>query len=165
MPRRSAHMLVTFVALALGLVGACGPGPSRLDGSLGQVYDIRFDQTRVRLYEGQLSIEYVRRNGAVPVRVGVHLDPESRGRGGVFTIGEDAELSGSQPDGASVPTAQDGEVRLDAFEPRHGARVSGSFRSRIIAGGREYTLHGDFNAPLDDVSWPDGGPLDAGDSG
>ena len=50
---------LVLLGLALGWLGCDDDGANYLKGSITKSYDMSFDSTRVRLYESELSIEYV----------------------------------------------------------------------------------------------------------
>jgi hypothetical protein len=147
-------------------LGACAGRGGSVHGSVGEVYDLRFDVVRARLYETELALEYARSDGAVPVRVSVSRVALESGRR-ELALGVDADVGGTTRDGSTMPSAESGTVRLDRFDPWGGdPRVRGSFDARIPTTTAVLELVGDFDLPLEIVDW-DGarGPLPASDGG
>ena len=131
-------------AAALVLLG-CGevaPEPA-LRGSAGQVYALDFAAVRCRRGTAELAVQYVARDGQVPVQL-VLYDADFLADG-TWTLPLVGTVVGSR-DGVDLPALLEGEVLLEDYDPSPGGAVVGRFRA-TLAGG--YSLIGDFAAAVE----------------
>lgn len=140
------------VCLALTLP-ACDLN-AELSGSLSDVYRLDHEHVRARLYESELSIEYVRNDGSVPVRVTCGRRVGKPLGKGDFDIGSRGAVTGQLSDGTTIPKFLDGNLKLDEFQARDGAPISGSFDARFDGGRDTLSLSGSFDTELEVIDWP-----------
>lgn len=117
-------------ACALLLLFGCDEiEPNSLRGSLADVFDLGFDATRARLYEPELSIEYVdlERSGRVAIRVTVER-PETWAVG-TYTLPVEGYVGLADEVGGQLPPLVDGRVVLDVVDPVSEGAVVGTFRA------------------------------------
>ena len=134
-----------------------------LDGSLLDGYNGHFDDSRIRLYSSELSVEYFRENGEVPVRVIVDADQLGDGPGS-YKIPEQGTISG-QTRSARIPEPTGGEIHLEEYEGTEGSLVEGYFSAQFEINETTVTLTGEFEGLLEiveDVFEPEYEELDAG---
>lgn len=155
------------LVIAAATVG-CEPGRNSLGGSVGESYDLGFDTTRARLYSSELSIEYVRESGEVPVRVVL----DRRGGSietGTYRLEERGSVDG-RVEQNRLPDLESGELILQEFEGRSGAPIRGRFSAELEAAGDDestLSLRGQFSTTLEVVDQHRGYRFgrDAGDTG
>ncbi|MEO0321601.1 MAG: hypothetical protein AAF447_01455 [Myxococcota bacterium] len=158
MSRAALAMLALLSALP-------GCASDELDGSLGSVYPLGFRSVRARLYSSSLSIEYVRGDGSVPVRVtmdraAVLATPEA------IDLRESGDITGRLATDQEIPRFTTGDAAVTPLEVNGAgevtsARVRGSFGATFEVGPEEVlALDGSFDAPLEIV--PDPGPAPPG---
>jgi hypothetical protein len=154
--RRAIGALAVAALAALGaLGGGCAPEGCVLEGSLGEFYNLGCDFQRIRLYDSELSIEFVRDDGEVPVRVTVrrvHGDPPAPGGFNLkgpadIDLAKHGDVTGSHQ-GNPIPQFLSGTLELSEFALRDGAPVSGSFDVKFQSGQTEVSLSGSFDVPL-----------------
>ena len=108
---------------------------------------------RARLYATSLSIEYVQRDGAVPVRV--TIDRAVVAAGGGIDLFESGDITGRASEGREIPRFNEGDIRFDDFELVAGATASGDFRATFeVTETDTLALAGRFSAPLETVDDP-----------
>lgn len=148
------RVLWAFAALALS---SCSD--VQVGGSLGEVYPLGFDSVRIRLYSSSLSVEYVRTDGAVPIRV--TADRAAIEAGGTIDLFAAGDVTGRTASGREIPRFNEGELKLDSFRVEDGARVEGSWSASFPVGDTD-TLGADgrFSARLDIIEDP--GPTPPG---
>ncbi|MCA9540489.1 MAG: hypothetical protein KC620_16430 [Myxococcales bacterium] len=138
--------LVRLALVALTLL-ACGPeDDADLRGSVDEIYDLTFVETRARLDNSGLSIQYIAGDGQVPVEVRVRRPPDGPA---VIDLAQDGDVLGSR-DGMPLPARRRGVLALTAFATEDGAAVIGHFEALLSAGERSYTLEGRFDTVLED---------------
>ncbi|MDD9968377.1 MAG: hypothetical protein OXR73_19215 [Myxococcales bacterium] len=152
-PRRVAGRALLAGSLCCFGIGTGCTDEGDLSGSLSDVYRLDHSTVRARLYASELSVEYAREDGSVPVRVTLRRRDQEP-RMGTFDLGEVGAITGQLADGTNIPTFLDGTLTLDEFSPEQGAAVVGSFEATF--GGQRDTLalSGDFDTSLDLVDWP-----------
>ncbi len=138
--------------VALALVGCAEGAPNRLDGSLADIFDLAFDATRARLYDRELSVEYLDqvRSGRIAVRVTLQrtdgLAPGRHDLPGGGHVGLADEV------GSQLPPLVDGRVVLDAYDPVDGAEVRGTFRATFETADEDrLAVFGAFDTVLEVV--------------
>ncbi|MDX9720753.1 MAG: hypothetical protein RBU37_08390 [Myxococcota bacterium] len=152
---RVSSLLVAF-ALLSGLAGACED--SSLSGSLTDYYNTDFDRVRARLYSSELTIEYVRETGEVPVRVSLR-----RGDAGIGTGSHDLTTRGGvtgRSGDMDIPPFISGQLQLDDFSAKPGAAVKGEFTAKFQTGKDELSLSGSFSTKLEVVERVEGYEVD-----
>ncbi len=141
---------------ALTWLFACSEGPPNdLRGSLVDIFDLAFDATRARLYDTELSVEYVdlERSGRVAVRLTLRrpddLAPGPHDLVARGDVGLADEVSGQ------LPPLISGEVGLTAYEATTSGPVVGTFLATFeTADDVRLTLHGAFDTTLEVVDAP-----------
>ena len=144
--------LVLLVGICT-LVG-CSDGEGSLDGSLGSVYRLGFDDVRIRLYSSELAIEYADNDGAVPLRITLRRDALPEAGSGEWRLEQDGDVTGQLRDGTYVPRFTRGQLNVDSYEPQEGANVRGSFTATFDTGRDELGLNGTFDTRLVLVTAP-----------
>ena len=146
--------------LLLALLSALpGCATAELDGSVGSVYPLGFRSVRARLYNSSLSIEYVRSDGSVPVRVTMDRDavlatPDA------IDLRASGDITGRLPNDQEIPRFTTGEASVTPLEIAGDgtvttARVRGSCGATFEVGPEEVlALEGSFDAPLEVVLDP-----------
>ena len=116
-----------WVPMMLG--GCTSIEPNSLRGSLADLFDLGFDETRARLYEPELSIEYVdsERSGRVAIRVTLQRPDASAP--GTFALPGLGYVGLADKVGGQLPPLVDGQVVLDLMDPVAEGAVTGSFRA------------------------------------
>jgi hypothetical protein len=145
-----------WIALACGpLLAGCGvTGGNHLDGSLAELVDLSFDHTRVRLYESEVSVEYVdtERNGIVALRVTVHNDGDLSART-TYDLATQGHVGTSDELDAQLPDLSSGELKFSRFSPEEGETVKGSFDALFETPDQtRLSVVGGFVAELEVVS-------------
>lgn len=129
---------------------ACADAPNHLQGSLAETFDLAFDATRARLYDRELSVEYVdlERGGRVAVRLTLR-EPETLSPGpwdllARGDVGVTDEVSGQ------LPPLVDGAVVLQALDPVAGGAVVGTFHATFeTPDERRLLVQGAFDTVLE----------------
>ena len=156
-------MILRVLLCLCALFAGCADGSGTLDGSLGSVYRLGFDDVRARLYSSELAIEYASGDGAVPVRVTLRrgaLPDEPTGSS--WSLVDDGDITGQLADGTYIPRFTTGRVSIGSFELREGSRIEGSFTGTFDLGRDSLGINGTFNVPLVLVtapSRPEGVPI------
>ncbi len=137
-------LLVVSTALFVG----CADDNSELDGGLGAFHDLSYEHVRGRLYESDLSIEYVRFTGEVPLRVTVDREVLDGDATAVIDLGDSGDITGSSG-GSPLPPFEDGTLTLHVYQP--GFHVVGEFTATFDANGTQVSATGAFDAVLEVV--------------
>ncbi|MEM1348917.1 MAG: hypothetical protein AAGI01_10200 [Myxococcota bacterium] len=167
---RAKSRLYLVLFLAASVLGGCAADPNQLDGSLERFYDLSYATVRARLYSGELSIEFVRETGEVPLRVTMRRDSnlttgvsfvERGGKARFDAIREDdpsaqlpeyAEqdvlISGRSGD-TDMPDMIRGTVIFSAFDVFEESRIAGEFTASFQVGEDEASLTGRFDTTLE----------------
>jgi hypothetical protein len=169
-PIRQLFVAAGLLLLCSGGMAGCQNDATRLSGSIGKVYDLSYETVRVRLYESELAVEYVREDGQIPVKVIVEREGEPL-EARVYQLSERGDLLG-RVDDRRLPPLEGGTIRLRNFGTEAGAVVEGRFDARLVSGETTFTLQGRFDGSLEVVdgslgyAFPDtGADVDAGDAG
>jgi hypothetical protein len=154
----SSHGLATgarWIAAALSVffflaLGGCDEDEGELSGSVSEFYPIGYDFVRARLYSSELSVEYVRESGEVPVRVTLRraeiaLEP------GSYDLKAVGDISGRSRR-HEMPRMASGTVEFTALEPAEGARVRGEFSATVQAGDNLASVKGRFDTTLEIIA-------------
>ena len=152
MTRWATGAVRVLAALSVPLLAGCAD-EGDLSGSLSDVYRLDHSIVRARLYASELSIEYARQDGSVPVRVTLRRRAQEPAPG-TFDLGAAGAITGQLADGTNIPPFLGGSLTLDEFQPEQGAPVVGSFEGTF--GGQRDTLalSGDFDTSLEVIGWP-----------
>lgn len=160
---------VSLAIFALAL-SACSADDGGLQGSLQDFYNLSFQSVRARMYPAELSIEYVREGGQVPVRITLRQQdgqPIKAAKYDLLTLGSITGRSGDN----DIPKMVNGTLTLDEFSPSNGSRIVGNFEAQFATGEDKASLAGDFDTDLEVVAQIIGYDadlsylLDAGDAG
>jgi hypothetical protein len=154
-------LLTVLVAIAsMTLATGCSDKASgRLQGSVGTVYDLSFDQVRARLYTSELAIEYVKDNGEVPVRLTLRHEDGSLSTQ-TYDLFNQGDVTGRSR-GVEMPRLLSGTVTFETLEIVPGGKIEGRFEAIVRSGEDRLTLSGEFQTILEIVGhgYPD---LDVG---
>lgn len=145
--RRQLPRSVLLALLTAGLFGCAGDN-TELDGGLGAFHDLTYEHVRGRLYDSDLSIEYVRATGEVPLRLTVDRAVLDLDATGVIDLGESGDITGSSG-GSPLPPFEDGSLTLRVYQP--GYHVVGEFTATFDANGTQVSATGAFDAVLEVV--------------
>lgn len=151
-----APMLLCALALTAALAG-CPDPPNMLDGSIGEVFDLAFDEVRIRKFTatGEVQIEYMQEpeeegsskdvvaqitvttpEGGFPLDTNIKFD-QVAGRVHRVAPGDD------------FPPLEEGTISFSAGANEIGDQTTGEF-SALFENKR--TLRGNFDAPLEEAS-------------
>lgn len=147
-------LLISFVILT-----ACSEDEAALSGSLENFYDISYSTVRARLYDSELSIEYIREDLQVPVRVTLRKLSTGMLGPGAYDLSALGSISGRSRDN-DIPRMISGKIELDTYSPVNGAEIVGSFDAKFATGNDEATLAGEFSTVLEVVEQIDGYDVD-----
>lgn len=149
MLRNRIPKLAVLASFAFSLA-ACSDDEGALRGSLGDFYDFTHSSVRARLYNSELSIEYVRENGQVPVRISLDQVEGNPITTGEYNLADRGRITGRSGNN-DIPQFLRGTLTLDAFSPSNGSQVQGDFSARFATGDDEASLTGDFDTTLEVV--------------
>lgn len=141
--------LMILLAAAAVLV-ACDEKGGSIEGSLSDVYDLTFESIRARLYETDLSIEYVNAEGEVVVRLTDNRARMEPAPGAVVDLMTQGDITGTSG-GVTIPRITKGTMKINRFMPYENARITGSFEAVFLAGTNELSLSGDFAVRIEVV--------------
>jgi len=155
-PAPIASILLLLLMLLLGAIGCGGGDDNYLEGSLTESYDLSFDETRIRLYESELSIEYLVETDEgqkVTLRLTV-----TRGEGLVEEVAYDLTTEGTvgrgEGWGSALPTLESGTLTMSGYGAEPGVEARGTFTSIFLTSdGSRLSLRGGFFAPLEVVDF------------
>jgi hypothetical protein len=127
-----------------------------LDGSLTDSFDMSFSGTRVRLYESELSIEYVKGSGPsekVPLILTLKLSEGPLAEGISYDLKAIGNASRGQGGyGSPLPELDSGTLTFSSYSEEDGATIEGSFQSIFnTLNNTQQTLRGGFSASLEVV--------------
>ncbi|MEM9068925.1 MAG: hypothetical protein AAGE52_10480 [Myxococcota bacterium] len=136
---------------AIALLVGCAN--QEVKGSLSQVYPLGFDDVRIRLYSSSLSIEYVKNDGSVPIRVSV--DRSALDSGGRIDLLENGDITGRTSEDREIPRFSEGDIRVRGFRPEDGVSVEGSWDAEFPVNDTDTLgLSGKFSGSIEVVSDP-----------
>ena len=138
--------------MLLFLLACQALAPNSLDGSLTESYDLAFDETRARLYDSELAIEYVEDpQGTQTVVLRVTLDTDVEPKAGKsYDLVEHGEITQSGALNTSLPDLDEGDIALEEYGDDNGAKVVGSFDAAFVTGdGETLQLQGRFKTELE----------------
>jgi len=161
--RTDVWLLAGLVALSLSAVG-CQEEGDRLEGSVSDRYDLSFSHTRARLYDSELSIEYVREDEQVPVRVTVDRGDDVSLEAGTYDLKNQGDVRG-RVDQVKLPALFSGQLEMETFSAEDGAAIAGRFDTRLTAADSRVTLRGEFTTELEVVDEEIGYRFDTGTAG
>jgi len=153
---RVCLLLTLFAVLALG--GCGGVGSNYLDGSLSASYDLTFDEVRVRLYDSELSVEYVvaaDQGEMIALRVTVEVDGDAAlAEGGVYDLLERGTVGRGEGFGSALPELESGELQLNRYGSADGDEIKGDFSATFVAADESrLNVHGAFLSQLEVVAF------------
>ncbi len=152
-----AAWLTAIIILCVVFGGCEDTGDNYLEGSMTKSFDMDFDSTRARLYESELSIEYVADSDEgekIAFRVTINSGEVVLESGTAYNMVTDGSVSRGQGYGSALPELESGTLYLDSFSEEDGSNVSGTFNARFIASDQTIkTLRGGFSASLEVVEW------------
>ena len=146
-------MRALWVTCLLVSSTACG-GEGDLSGSLSDIDRLDHDEVRARLYTSELSIEYAKDDGSVPVRVTLRLDEVDLSADSSYDLIVHGAITGQLRDGTQIPPMVDGTLEIVDFSPNDGSDISGSFDARFDGVRDVLSLSGDFDTKLSVINWP-----------
>ena len=147
---------MTRAAVFIALLGA-GPwlaacddeeAAADLHGSVSRVYPLDYQSVRARLFTSELAIQYVA-DREVIVSAVARLENLSIDGPTTVDLTEHGEVVGARGN-TVLPPFLSGTLRLEAYSPTAGAKVSGSFDAVLEGDDRDYAVHGDFDTQLED---------------
>jgi len=141
-------------ALAVAvLLGGCAVQTDYLDGSLVDLFDLGFTHTRVRLYDSELSVEYVDSARQEEVALRVTVDNEGDlAEGDTYDLVARGQVGWSDSFGSSLPDLESGELRLSRYDEVDGEPVRGSFEAVFTSPDEtRMSVLGGFSAELEVV--------------
>lgn len=142
----SLILMLGSLLIAGPLVGCESDDGLSLWGSVSAVYDLDFVETRARLTDESLSIEYVDGNGIIAVEIIARTVPDGPAS---IDLATDGDIRGSRG-GSNLPARTEGWLVLLDYEPTAGAPVIGTFEAVLTNGDEEFTLYGAFETSLID---------------
>lgn len=138
-------------SLLLVLCGACG-SPNALDGSIGTVVSLDFNEVLLRKQEGSLVVQFQSRSGeraeilCKVVALVDPLPPKSTLSGDLFR--ERVTLTRAMLDGSTFPEINRGTLELKRLAFKHGGSVDGRLDVVFLDGN---TLNATFSGTLTEV--------------
>ena len=138
--------------IALWLAACVEGPPNQLEGSLTRVFDLGFDATRARLYDTELSVEYVdeARSGRVAVRLTLR-DPQAIEPGRFDLVVRGSVGLADEVDG-QLPPLSEGVMELLDYRSDW---LVGTFRATFEAPDEtRLLLTGAFDASIEVVDAP-----------
>ena len=152
-----AGFLFAFVALFAALAQACGEGEDNyLKGSITDSYDMSFDETRARLYESELAIEYVKDSeggGKVALRIALGLAGGPPAKGRVYDLLTEGTITRGSGLGGELPELESGDLELLEYSAADDSAVQGDFEAVFVTeDNTRQTLRGAFSTKLELVN-------------
>lgn len=141
-------------AVALGLSGCAEDPDNFLRGSLTDTYNLEFTAIRSRLYDSELSIEYLYADTETPetVTLRVTLYNDQLSADSTYDLLTKGFVGRSDVYGGSLPDMDEGELTLEQFNEEDGAAISGRFRARFVTPDEtRLTLRGGFLTTIERV--------------
>ena len=152
--RKTLGLLVLLGCWAT-LLGCDPQSGNWLDGSLTDSYDLRFDHVRARLYQSELSVEYVvdaEEGEKVALRVTLDVRDATPEVGVTYDLFADGDVGRGEGFGSSLPDLESGTVEFEEFVADPGNPISGTFEAVFItADESQYTLRGGFESEIEVV--------------
>jgi hypothetical protein len=152
-----ACSIMAIMCCLLVFVGCDDRGDNYLEGSLTKSYDMKFDNVRVRLYEGsELSIEYVNDDSdgeKVPLRVTINITDVALAEGTTYDLAVHGTVGRGQGYSSGyLPELESGDLTLEKYSPENGSAVKGDFDAIFLeTDGSKMTLRGGFSSDIDVV--------------
>ncbi|MEM6961971.1 MAG: hypothetical protein AAF355_05310 [Myxococcota bacterium] len=142
--------------LSIGTFLLLGCDDERLSGSLDTVYPLEYESLRARLYSSSLSLEYVRSDGSVPIRVTANRALLEAGAQEIDLVAE-GDLTGRTSDEREIPRLSEGRLTMRSFGIEEDANIKASWSAQFqVSETDRLAVQGSFSAPLEVV--PDPGP-------
>lgn len=147
-----------LVVLAMTVSFSCDDEEDNyLAGSLTKSFDFNFDYVRARLYESELSIEYVdkQKNAEqVALRVTLKRDGTPLAAGETYDLLERGTVGRGAGYASALPELESGSVELKEFGSETGSHISGEFKAVFLTDeNTKQTLRGGFSAELEVVEF------------
>ena len=114
------------------LLADCTLQDNFLDGSLVESYGMRFDETRARLYDSELSLEFVdnlTQPDIVSLRVTVPNTPKLGPNTTLDLVKDGGHIARGEGYESPLPELDSGALRISDYAAREGAKVDGRFRA------------------------------------
>ncbi|MEL6342218.1 MAG: hypothetical protein AAFV53_03745 [Myxococcota bacterium] len=136
------------------LVGCAEDPDNFLRGSMTTTYGLEFNDVRSRLYDSELSIEYLYSDDETPetVTLRVTLDNAQLASNTVYDLLSMGNVGRSDVYGGALPDMNEGELTLELFEETDGSDISGRFQARFVTPDEtQLALRGAFLTTLERV--------------
>ena len=145
-----------WAALLIALAASTGCADAALEGSLGTIYPIEFDSLRLRLYSSSVSVEYVKIDGSVPIRVTTDRETAMNASPGMAVdLLQHGDVTGRTSDDREIPRFSEGSIVFEELSDEMGGLVRGSFTAKFPAGETDVLgLKGLFDGALELVTDP-----------
>lgn len=145
--------LWSTVCAALFLSGCANEEATNyLSGSIGELFDLSFTSTQVRLYPTELSIEYLDATRFNAVALRVTLPSAGLVEGERVPLLEGGAVGFSDSFGGELPPLEGGRVRFGAYSPTEQAEIRGRFTATFdTEAGQTLNLLGGFDTNLEVV--------------
>ncbi|MFH1263875.1 MAG: hypothetical protein V1495_10605 [Pseudomonadota bacterium] len=157
-----AARCAALILAGLFAFGGCASNGNALDGSIGLIFPLSFQKTKVLVYldrgiqilyvtpisgstEEQQAVNLFVDNSGVSIAQEVPIDLVQHGTIRRFGIVKDSS-GGSQEDRRPFPAIQTGSIVFHTFTLTPGNVMAGQFQIIFATGD---TLLGDFSAPLE----------------
>ena len=128
-------------------------GDNYLKGSVVKNYHIKYNDVRVRLYDGELSVEYTSNatEGNIALGVTINTNQVELAKGKTYNLMKYGAVYRDLGFG-NLPELQSGDLTLSEYSGKNGGEVSGSFAAKFVSPtGSLQNLRGGFSADLEVV--------------
>ncbi len=137
------------------MLAGCTLQSNYLDGSLVESYGMRFDETRARLYDSELSLEFVdnlTQPDIVSLRVTVPNTPKLKPKTTLNLLKEHGDIARGEGYESPLPELDSGSLRLVDYGSKPGDAVEGNFRAVFFTPERSrLVVRGGFSTTLEVV--------------
>jgi hypothetical protein len=144
-----------MIGVTIALLSCQDDDDNYLKGSITDSYDMDFDETRIRQYESELSIEYVVKSEEtekVALRVTLNLSSGPPVQDQVYDLTTQGTISRGPGFGSELPDLESGELKLTKYSSQDGSDVKGEFNAVFqTSDQKKKTLYGGFSAELEIV--------------
>jgi len=148
---RARRQAILGPLLLAALTGCAESGPTYLEGSLADVYDVRFDEVRARLYDSELSIEYLLNDpdeGQL-VSLRVALENISLAENTAYDLVDRGDI-GRSDSLVALPDVEEGRLVFDTWTGEEGSAVVGDFDASFLTSDETtLVLRGGFDTTLE----------------
>jgi hypothetical protein len=128
-------------------------GDNYLKGSVVKNYHIKYNDVRVRLYEGELSVEYTSNatEGNIALGVTINTNLVDLAKGKTYPLMEYGAVYRDNGFG-TLPDLDSGDLTLNEYSGKDGGEVSGTFAAKFLTPtGSLQNLRGGFSSDLEVV--------------